>query len=394
MTTIPLYSAVGVFKYTTKPTVVIDNLVLNTVNTIVPVEFIGRMTYDENEVQDATERIEYYKFDIYYNGNLNETSGWQLRSANEQSIDSYKPVKIKNDNYYLIAYTIKTQNGLIVSSPLYPIVSNEFAFTLNVLTEHNLTAYNQFDNGYIDIMLNNTQDINQFHLQGVYEILRRRAGEDIWTHLIELTFDTLIPQCYIIYKDYAIEQGVRYEYGFRQIGASGIVSNLLISPPVLADFEDMFLFDGVKQLKIRFNPQMSSFKKTLQEQKIDTLGSKYPSFVRNGRLGYKEFPLSGLLSYLLDENADFISVDHSSITSYTNLTSDNIYYVVGQYKNSSNQLKGFLKTIPFTFCLRGSVGERAGFGTLQRDYKRAQLGKVPWPWICRGWCKQGGEVDC
>ena len=43
---------------------------------------------------------------------------------------------------------------------------------------------------------------------------------------------------------------------------------------VVVDFEDMFLFDGERQLKIRFNPKVTSFKSTVLESKIDTLGGK------------------------------------------------------------------------------------------------------------------------
>jgi hypothetical protein len=47
-------------------------------------------------------------------------------------------------------------------------------------------------------------------------------------------------------------------------------------------FEDIFLSDENRMLKIKFNPQVSSFKETLQETKIDTIGSKYPFFFKNG----------------------------------------------------------------------------------------------------------------
>jgi len=63
----------------------------------------------------------------------------------------------------------------------------------------------------------------------------------------------------------------------------------------------MFLSDGTRQLKIRFNPKVSSFKTTILEQKVDTIGSKYPFFFRNGNVYYKEFPISGLISRLMDE---------------------------------------------------------------------------------------------
>jgi hypothetical protein len=70
----------------------------------------------------------------------------------------------------------------------------------------------------------------------------------------------------------------------------------LSSNEVFADFEDMFLADGKRQLKIRFNPKVSSFKNDILEQKIDTIGSKYPFIFRNGNVYYKEFPISGLIS--------------------------------------------------------------------------------------------------
>lgn len=69
----------------------------------------------------------------------------------------------------------------------------------------------------------------------------------------------------------------------------------------------MFLYDGIRQLKIRFNPQMSSFKTTKLETKIDTIGGSYPFFFRNGNTNYKEFPISGLISYLSDEENYFIN---------------------------------------------------------------------------------------
>jgi len=66
------------------------------------------------------------------------------------------------------------------------------------------------------------------------------------------------------------------------------------------------LFDGERQLKIRFNPKVSSFKTDLQESKTDTIGYRYPYFTRNSHIYYREFPISGLISYLSDENELFI----------------------------------------------------------------------------------------
>jgi hypothetical protein len=76
---------------------------------------------------------------------------------------------------------------------------------------------------------------------------------------------------------------------------------------IIGDFEDMFLTDAERQLKIRFNPGVSSFKPVILENKIETMGGKYPFILRNGSVNYKEFSISGLLSYLTDEKELFMT---------------------------------------------------------------------------------------
>ena len=71
----------------------------------------------------------------------------------------------------------------------------------------------------------------------------------------------------------------------------------------------MYLYDGERQLKIKFNPQISSFKSTLMETKLNAMGNKFPTFFRNGIVNYKEFPLSGLISYWSDEEELFMTYE-------------------------------------------------------------------------------------
>jgi hypothetical protein len=80
-----------------------------------------------------------------------------------------------------------------------------------------------------------------------------------------------------------------------------------MSNEIIANFEHSFLYDGERQLKIKYNPKVSSFKDTLLEQKTNTLGGKYPFFFRNGNVRYKEFPISGMISYLSDEEELFLT---------------------------------------------------------------------------------------
>lgn len=103
------------------------------------------------------------------------------------------------------------------------------------------------------------------------------------------------------FKDFSIEQGEEYQYIC--IFDNSLISNKTIAT---ADFEDAFLYDGKKQIKIRFNPKISSFKINRLEQKIETIGSQFPFIFRNNTVEYKEFPISGLISYLMDDNQFFM----------------------------------------------------------------------------------------
>jgi hypothetical protein len=151
-----------------------------------------------------------------------------------------------------------------------------------------------------------------------FRILRRRVDTEAWIELFNSTthvkpaantgrFSTTIPpQVKIIdfpfFEDYTMEQGVSYEYAVQEV-RDGInrQKKIICNRPVKADFEDMFLYDGKTQLRIAFNPKVSSFKTTILESKHDTIGGKYPFFFRNGDVNYKEFPISGLISINMDE---------------------------------------------------------------------------------------------
>jgi hypothetical protein len=43
------------------------------------------------------------------------------------------------------------------------------------------------------------------------------------------------------------------------------------------------------------------------ESKLDTIGGKHPFIFRNGNVKYKEFSISGLISYLADMDEMFMS---------------------------------------------------------------------------------------
>lgn len=115
----------------------------------------------------------------------------------------------------------------------------------------------------------------------------------------ELTSIVLPADQDYVYEDYMVLQG--YEYNYYLVPNGEGLSSGAIKTPVRAQQDGIILSDAHgKILTIQYNPQVSSFKTTILEQKQETLGGKYPFFLRNGDCYYKEIPLSGLISYETD----------------------------------------------------------------------------------------------
>ena len=328
------FSTVAVIKYTTKPLISIMGLDINDSGGIPLFHSTCTGVYEVTE--DKNERPYSYCFYLYDNAsNLVETSGWKLHNSSvnnnlseslqlEETHDVYtfKTSLIENQEYY-VQYGVRTINNLETFSQRYVCIE---------LGEHvddlkaQLVAENNFEEGYVLLTLQPKDTFTTLATPVSIEISRADVGYSLSQELIEdANFDIMNYQfnwqpLSTIYfpatttadevsakkfRDFTIEQGVQYLYCYKQYDENGYFTTRMVSNIVQADFEDMFLFDGKKQLKIRFNPKVSSFKTTIQEQKIDTIGSKYPFFFRNGIVSYKEFPISGLISYQTDRNEEW-----------------------------------------------------------------------------------------
>lgn len=306
------YSNVTTFKFTSKPSVSIEKLKVDEINT----HFYDYTGVYENS--DTSEKVYSYEFSLYDNSNnLVATSGELLHNSSLDtdiriSIDKWTTrYGLDQNKTYFIIYKVKTVNGIEFSSPAYSIVD---AWTVpSTLFQYcDFVATNISDSACVELSLQpkklNDPDSYKF-ISGQF-ILLRSSNEDNFTSWYELTRFTLSShdtgEKKSICKDYCVSQGVQYKYALQAYNNTGLHSLREETRPLLVDFEDMFLSDGKRQLKIRFNPKVSSFKTTILESKIDTLGGKYPFFFRNGNVGYKEFPISGLISMLMDESEEFM----------------------------------------------------------------------------------------
>lgn len=318
------YSTVGVSKYTSKPSLTINDFASGVVNTHVQ-KYVG--VYDQQN-GDITEKVYSYRFDICDNsGKVIYTSGEQLHNnsndtENYTSYDVYElNCDLPIDVVYRIKYTIITINGLEVSTPNYRIAQKSLlAPEIKATLEVSLNE----DNGYIDVNLVGIKDANGLETLATGAFLLSRASEDSnYSEWDELSRFKLIAQTptRLLWRDFTVEQGKNYKYSLQQYNDNNLYSDRLLSDIIYSNFEDAFLYDGEKQLRIKYNPKVSSFKVDVLEAKADTIGSQYPFITRNGRAYYKEFPISGLISYYMDSDGLFLPAQEENTTE---LTSDNI----------------------------------------------------------------------
>jgi len=304
------YSTVGVVKCTSEPEVSIMNFDENKVNNNAA-EFIG--LFKQAEDGDVSEKVYSSKFIITdLEGNEVFSSGDILHSIenNPNSYESQDSVYFNRDleygEIYRIQYIVTTTNGLVISSPKYLLTQQK---SIYMELKGKLVADLNYDEGFVDLKIEGAKNENGAEeiIDGLFIVSRADTlNPNVWEELTRFSLKHEYPSR-TIFRDFTIEQGKTYTYSLQQYNANGIYSDRKKSNEIFADFEDMFLYDGERQLKLRFNPQVSSFKTQLAETKTDTIGSKYPFFFRNARVGYKTFPISGLVSMLSDDNQFFTS---------------------------------------------------------------------------------------
>lgn len=318
------FSTVGVGKYTSKPDIHINQLTDGIINTH-QFHYIG---FYSQENGDKTEQEYSYRFDIYdENDDIIATSGDQLHNSSNdtevyESYDEFTYSKeLPMNKAYRIKYSVTTINNLEISSPRYRIMQK---ISIDPDLKASLAATANFDDGYITINLIGEKDSEGLEVPASGAFLLTRSCEDDnyidWDEIARFKLAGQKPSRQL-WKDFTVEQGKSYKYSIQQYNDNGLYSNRIYSNIVYSDFEDAFLFDGERQLKIKYNPKVSSFKTDLQETKIETIGSKHPFILRNGNVSYKEFPISGLISYLMDEGKYFIDGTNERSTQ---LTGENI----------------------------------------------------------------------
>ena len=317
------YSTVGVVKYTSTPILELirgdktsfDPNNINILTQEVVSQYTNTDVYEklystQLTIKDGKGNIFYQSEEIIHN-NFGDDNN--IVNSSDDSLDQYITQyehynlykQLSDGEIYTIQVIGTTINGLECASPIY---QTRNAWTFDGFYGYYLEAERDFEDGQINLILH--QDFTGASaLKGLFLLSKQDCinNPHTWYPLKYISLDgtEFSNQIYKAYSDKIVEQGGVYQYAIQQFSGN-FTSNKMLSNTVTADFEDIFLYDGERQLKLKFNPKVSSFKTTKLENKVDTVGGVYPIFFRNAYTNYKEFPISALISYLSDENNQFM----------------------------------------------------------------------------------------
>lgn len=203
---------------------------------------------------------------------------------------------------YQLIIECETENGYKFSSLYnYRIIKD--------ISEKLFLSVDCFENNQ-DASIDITVKSNHGKMIGNF-IISRASGKDTTDfsnyediQLISLTE----PSLSFTWKDYTAESGIFYKYGVQRIDEQKNRSSLSISDvPCILDLDNSYLIDKNRKLKIIYNSSISSIQSTFLDTKIDTIGSKYPFIIRTGAVGYKQFSISGLITFFCNEEGYFLN---------------------------------------------------------------------------------------
>ena len=141
--------------------------------------------------------------------------------------------------------------------------------------------------------------------------IRRSSSETNFQFWEDMHTFTLFDQP-IDYKwrDRTVKSGVFYKYCVQKRDIKGNRGEIVPrdgTPALMILLEDIFLTRGDMQLKVKYNPTISSFKYVVGDSKTETLGSQYPFIRRNSKMNYRQFPISGMITSFCDEEGLFLN---------------------------------------------------------------------------------------
>lgn len=269
-----------------------------------------------SNIEDKTESLYSYKVKLLKDSILLEESDIlypnQYIKANQ--FDYLFKQELDNGNYTLIL-EYETNNKYVGKEEVdfsveLTVLEDPHFYLLVAETGAKSTIYSDEEEGRIGLQIE-----KEASSEYTGDLCIRRTSElsdfKEWEDIKIISYDSNIITDSIVIYDYTAVSGIRYHYGIQSIDKNGNRSPLNIIKQkndnldldIVREYQFSYLLgENEQQLKLKFDNNVSSFKITVGDAKVDTIGGRYPFITRNGNMYYKTFQISGIISYNMDES--------------------------------------------------------------------------------------------
>lgn len=212
-----------------------------------------------------------------------------------------------NDIVFTLPYSLESNvvYNVLLKYRTRNLYSNEITYKIrNILnkrswseTDVTIDSITNSAIGKLNISLGNL-------LENDIIIIRRASNLDNYTRwdiIYKKTFTSATAD--FSYDDYTIEAGTMYKYEIILMRNNLTYSTTIEN--VLSIFNDAYLTGEGTQLSVKFNPNVSNYRRNVSDSVITTIGSKFPYIDRNAYVDYRSFSLSGTIAYEMDNEHRF-----------------------------------------------------------------------------------------
>lgn len=246
-------------------------------------------SYNIEIIAKDSEKTVYTTQEIYTGDNLNPNDiNYKL---DLQTLDTSYNTEFK------MKINITTKNQYKMSK-IYEFKIADFLDEATFNPEITVTMDNE--DGIAVLHIENTQTVfGTLYVKRASSLNNFKEYESIWTDKVAGPIDLTI-------EDNTVGSLVWYRYSVQLENSRGAFTQVYRSQKFLPDFYDAIFSRNKQQLRLQYNYSVSSYKPVVNRSKIDTLGGRYPKFVENAILNYKQFSISGSISATNDVNQKFL----------------------------------------------------------------------------------------
>ena len=300
---------------------------------------------------------------------LNQAENYNVEDDGSTILACSLPYQLTNEKKYKLLFQIQTKNGY-TDSVLYSFTSDQIG--INTL-RGKLNTYINEEEGYIKI------EFDSDEIQMMNIVLRRSDSKSNFLKWEDLKFIEVLENASFTYYDFTAQSGLFYRYLVQRIDARGRRGTPVYDQTrgygsgTMAEWQHAFLLEstgngeisGTKQLKLKYDFQISSYKTNISESKTDTIGSKYPFIRRNGNMYYRSFPITGTITQFMDE---------ANLLTNSNTLFDGKY---DKYKEFKGQIGNYTTLYDYTYerKFREKV-EQFLYNAKPKLYKSMQEGNI------------------